>query len=54
MQQNDVDPNLNTLLIMSAAIGFGIAGGIVQGLMNLFRNHPPLADRIAALEQSRG
>jgi heat shock protein HtpX len=33
---------------------FGIAGGIGQGLMNLFRSHPPLADRIAALERNRG
>jgi heat shock protein HtpX len=32
---------------------FGIAGGIGQGLMNIFRSHPPLADRIAALEQRR-
>ena len=32
---------------------FGIAGGIGQGLMNLFRSHPPLADRIAALEHHR-
>jgi heat shock protein HtpX len=33
---------------------FGIAGGIGQGLMSLFLSHPPLADRIAALEQNRG
>jgi len=30
---------------------FGIAGGMSRGLMNLFRSHPPLADRIAALER---
>jgi len=32
---------------------FGIAGGIGQGLKSLFRSHPPLADRIAALERDR-
>jgi len=32
---------------------FGIAGGVGQGLKSLFRSHPPLADRIAALERDR-
>lgn len=32
---------------------FGIAGGIGRGLKSLFRSHPPLADRIAALERGR-
>ncbi len=29
---------------------FGIAGGIGRGIQNLFRSHPPLEDRIAALQ----
>jgi heat shock protein HtpX len=32
---------------------FGIAGGMGGGLKRLFLSHPPLAERIAALEQSR-
>lgn len=32
---------------------FGIAGGKGGGLKRLFLSHPPLAERIAALEQSR-
>lgn len=31
---------------------FGIAGGMGGGLKRLFLSHPPLAERIAALEQS--
>lgn len=29
---------------------FGIAGGVGRGLKRLFMTHPPLAERIAALE----
>jgi heat shock protein HtpX len=32
---------------------FGIAGGMGGGLKRLFLSHPPLAERIAALEQGR-
>ncbi len=32
---------------------FGINGGLKQGLMALFASHPPLDDRIAALQQRR-
>lgn len=32
---------------------FGISGGIGQGLKALFSSHPPLDDRIAALESGR-
>gem|GEM_PF-6296387 len=35
---------------------FGVAGGgleLGQGLIELFRSHPPLADRIAVLERGR-
>ena len=32
--------------------GFGISGGIGQGLARLFMSHPPLEDRIKALQQS--
>lgn len=32
---------------------FGIAGGIGDGLKKLFLSHPPLAERIAALQQAR-
>jgi heat shock protein HtpX len=28
---------------------FGIAGGVGQGLKKLFRSHPPMQERIAAL-----
>jgi heat shock protein HtpX len=33
---------------------FGISGGMGQGLRALFSSHPPLGDRIAALEAGRG
>jgi heat shock protein HtpX len=33
---------------------FGIAGGMGQGLRKLFMSHPPLEERIAALQQMRG
>ena len=33
---------------------FGISGKIGEGFMALFRSHPPLEKRIAALEQIRG
>jgi heat shock protein HtpX len=33
---------------------FGINGGIPQGLQKLFMSHPPLEERIAALERSAG
>jgi len=33
---------------------FGINGGIPQGLQKLFMSHPPLEERIAALEHSAG
>ncbi|MFZ0790379.1 MAG: protease HtpX, partial [Chromatiaceae bacterium] len=33
---------------------FGISGGIGQGLKALFSSHPPLEQRIAALESGRG
>lgn len=32
---------------------FGISGGLGSGLMALFRSHPPLEERIAALQQRR-
>jgi heat shock protein HtpX len=32
---------------------FGIAGGVGHGLKRLFLSHPPLAERIAALEAGR-
>lgn len=32
---------------------FGIAGGVGHGLKRLFLSHPPLAERIAALESGR-
>jgi heat shock protein HtpX len=32
---------------------FGIAGGVGHGIKQLFLSHPPLADRIAALEAER-
>jgi heat shock protein HtpX len=33
---------------------FGISGGIGSGLKALFMSHPPLEQRIAALQQARG
>ena len=33
---------------------FGIAGGVGDGLKRLFMSHPPLEERIAALEQAGG
>ncbi len=33
-------------------VAFGITGGIAQGIRKLFMSHPPLAERIAALQQS--
>ena len=33
---------------------FGISGGMGEGLKRLFLSHPPLEERIAALEASRG
>ena len=30
---------------------FGISGGIAKGLCKLFMSHPPLEERIAALEE---
>jgi heat shock protein HtpX len=33
---------------------FGIAGGMASGLRKLFLSHPPLEERIAALQQLRG
>jgi heat shock protein HtpX len=32
---------------------FGISGGIATGMKKLFMSHPPLEERIAALEQAR-
>jgi len=32
---------------------FGIAGGLGRGIQHLFRSHPPLSDRIAALRATR-
>jgi heat shock protein HtpX len=32
---------------------FGISGGMAQGLKRLFMSHPPIAERIAALEAAR-
>jgi heat shock protein HtpX len=32
---------------------FGISGGIAEGMKKLFMSHPPLEERIAALEQAR-
>jgi heat shock protein HtpX len=32
---------------------FGISGGIGDGLKKLFMSHPPLEERIAALEAGR-
>ena len=32
---------------------FGINGGVSQGLKSLFLSHPPLDERIAALEAQR-
>ena len=32
---------------------FGIAGGMGEGLRKLFLTHPPLPERIAALENMR-
>jgi heat shock protein HtpX len=34
-------------------VAFGITGGIAQGLRKLFMSHPPLSERIAALQQAR-
>ena len=33
---------------------FGINGGIPRGLQKLFMSHPPLEERIAALEKGAG
>jgi heat shock protein HtpX len=33
---------------------FGIIGGIGEGLKRLFMSHPPLEERIAALQGARG
>ncbi len=33
---------------------FGISGGMAGGMKRLFLSHPPLDERIAALEASRG
>jgi heat shock protein HtpX len=33
---------------------FGIAGGVRKGLVHLLMSHPPLEDRIAALQQAGG
>jgi heat shock protein HtpX len=32
---------------------FGISGGLAQGIKRLFMSHPPLEERIAALQRSR-
>jgi heat shock protein HtpX len=32
---------------------FGISGGMGHGLKRLFMSHPPLEERIAALQQAR-
>ena len=37
----------------SELAAFGIAGGVGHGLKRLFLSHPPLAERIAALENAR-
>jgi heat shock protein HtpX len=37
----------------SELAAFGIAGGVGHGLKRLFLSHPPLAERIAALEGER-
>jgi heat shock protein HtpX len=33
-------------------VAFGITGGIAEGMRKLFMSHPPLSERIAALQQS--
>ena len=44
------DPNDHVL--PDEVKAFGISGGKLSGLRALFMTHPPIADRIAALEQS--
>jgi len=34
-------------------VAFGITGGIAEGIRKLFMSHPPLSERIAALQQGR-
>jgi heat shock protein HtpX len=34
-------------------VAFGITGGIAEGMRKLFLSHPPLSERIAALQQGR-
>jgi Zn-dependent protease with chaperone function len=41
------------LLYSDQLAAFGIAGGVGHGIKQLFLSHPPLADRIAALEAER-
>ena len=33
-------------------VAFGITGGVAEGLRKLFMSHPPLSERIAALQQA--
>jgi heat shock protein HtpX len=32
-------------------VAFGITGGVAEGMRKLFMSHPPLSERIAALQQ---
>jgi heat shock protein HtpX len=34
-------------------VAFGINGGLKEGLQKMFMSHPPLEERIAALQHSR-
>ena len=52
LDEQGSDLDLGALLIFSAA--FGISGGMAQGFKRLFLSHPPLSERIAALESLSG
>lgn len=47
LQANQGPPQLP-----SEVAAFGISGGVAQGLKRLFMSHPPLGERIAALQRS--
>ncbi len=40
-------------VLPKAVEAFGISGGVGSGLMRLFMSHPPLEERIAALQRAR-
>lgn len=45
--------NLHPAPLPDKMAAFGISGGVGDGLKRLFMTHPPLEERIAALEAAR-